>query len=254
MTVIAVFNQKGGVGKTTVTAHLAATLARNGIEPLVIDLDPQAHLTAMWRQKVTPGDSVLRFYQGLTPLADLARPLPGGVHFVPSGLELSKVDAQVIRHRDHIWRLKLGLEAEMLAGSGMPILIDCSPALGPLAFSALFAADLVLVPVAADYLALHGAQLLDRTLAGLNRFRGRVPRRYLINRYLPGQDTSEQVLAQLKQRYGDELLRTAIREEPELARAAYSGEDLFNFAPESGAANDFSYLLDELIEQGLLKV
>lgn len=92
--------------------------------------------------------------------------LPNGVHFIPSHLELGKVDAQLTRHRDNVWRLKLGLTAEMLSGGEMPIIIDCSPSLGVLAFSALFAADMVLVPVAAEYLALNGANLLQRTLAG----------------------------------------------------------------------------------------
>ncbi|UXY14512.1 ParA family protein [Chitiniphilus purpureus] len=253
MTIIAVFNQKGGVGKTTVTAHLAATLARNGTEPLVIDLDPQAHLTALWGLRPRPEETVLRFYQGLAPLTELARPLPCGVQFIPSHLELSKVDTQVIRHRDHVWRLKLGLAAEMLSGNGVPILIDCSPTLGPLAFSALFAADLVLVPVAADYLALNGAALLERTLAGLTRFCGRLPRRYLLNRYVSGQVTAEKVLGQLAQRYGAELLRARIHEQEVLGAAAATGEDIFSFAPESRAAADFAFLLDELAEQRLLR-
>lgn len=254
MTTIAVFNQKGGVGKTTVTANLAAALARHGAAPLVIDLDPQAHLTAMWRVNARPAETILRFYQGTAGIADLVQHTRHGIDFIPSHLELSKVDTQVVRHRDHVWRLKLGLTAEMLADTDVPILIDCSPMLGPLAFSALFAADFVLVPVAADFLALNGAVLLDRTLSGLAKFQPRIPRRYLLNRYVPGQVTSEKVLGQLSQRWGHELMRTRIREQEVLAAAAGTGEDIFAFAPESAAAHDFSFLLDELVENDLLRL
>ncbi|MGL6041611.1 MAG: ParA family protein, partial [Deefgea sp.] len=98
MTVIAVFNMKGGVGKTTVAANLAAAIAKNGVEPLLIDLDPQAHLTSMYGIKINSSKSVYRFYQGLSPLSDLVVPLDTGIQFIPSHLELGKVDAQVTRH------------------------------------------------------------------------------------------------------------------------------------------------------------
>ncbi|XZG68942.1 ParA family protein [Chitinibacteraceae bacterium HSL-7] len=253
MTIIAVFNQKGGVGKTTVAANLAAALRRNGASPLVIDLDPQAHLTAMWGLKPQPSQTILPFYQGTAMLSDLSVTTRHGIDFIPSHIELSKVDTQVVKHKDHIWRLKLGFASEMLTGQ-VPIVIDCSPMLGPLAFSALFAADLVVVPVAADYLALNGAALLDKTLAGIGRYRPRLNRRYVINRYTPGQVTSEKVLSQLSQRYGKELMRTRIREQEVLGAAAGTGEDIFSFAPESASANDFSFMLDELVEHGLLRL
>ena len=254
MTVIAVFNMKGGVGKTTVAANLAAAIAKNGVEPILIDLDPQAHLTSMYGIKTPSNKSIYRFYQGLSPLSDLVIPLESGVNFVPSHLELGKVDAQVARHRDNIWRLKLGLNAEMLAGSGVPIIIDCTPMLGVVAFSALFAADLILVPVAAEYLALNGAMQLSQTLFGLEKFETRKPRRYLLNRYIPNQITAETVARQLTRHFPGEVLKTRIREQEALAAAVGSGSNIFDFAPASDAATDFSFLLDELLENDLLSL
>ncbi|KPC55284.1 ParA family protein [Amantichitinum ursilacus] len=254
MTIIAVFNQKGGVGKTTVSANLAAAMARNGVQPLVIDLDPQAHLTSLVGMSPASVDTIFNFYRGTGPLTELITSLPNGVHFIPSHLELGKVDAQITRHRDNVWRLKLGLTAEMLSGGEMPIIIDCTPNLGVLAFSALFAADMVLVPVAAEYLAVNGANLLQRTLAGLEKFGPRIPRRYLINRYVPDQVTSEKIAGQLARTFPGEILRTRIREQEVIAAAAGSGEDIFEFAPESKAATDFAFLLDELLESGLLEM
>ncbi|STR46061.1 Sporulation initiation inhibitor protein soj [Iodobacter fluviatilis] len=129
MTVIVVFNQKGGVGKTTVSANLAAAIAKNGVEPLVIDLDPQAHLTSLYGIKPKSSQSIYRFFQGASTLSDLIITRDDGINFVPSHLELGKVDAQLTRHKDHVWRLKLALTAEMLSGYGLPIIIDCTPTL-----------------------------------------------------------------------------------------------------------------------------
>lgn len=254
MTVIAVFNQKGGVGKTTITANLAAAIAQNGIEPLVIDLDPQAHLTALWQQHPDVHTSISAFYKGKASLTDLALPLNNGIRFVPSHIELTRIDVIPTNQAVNIRRLKLAIEAEMLKASGMPIIIDCSPMLGVLAFSALYAADLVLIPVAAEYLALNGARILSQTLAGLERFSGRKERRYLVNRYIPGRETVENVVASLKQSYPGEVLRSKIHENDKLVEAIGWGTDVFTLDPNASASQDFSLLLDELLETGLLKI
>ena len=95
MAKIVVFNQKGGVGKTTKTLNLAALLARRGRTPLVIDLDPQAHLSAITGAIAQDGrDSLYAFYHDGKPLADLVRASNSGFPIIPSHLDLSKVDSQ----------------------------------------------------------------------------------------------------------------------------------------------------------------
>lgn len=252
MTVIAVFNQKGGVGKTTITANLAAAIAKNGIEPLVIDLDPQAHLTALWQQSPTPLTSISSFYKGISALSDLAVPLNDGIRFIPSHLDLARVDVIPSLQQANLRRLKQAIQGEMLDRLGMPIIIDCSPMLGVLAFSALFAADVVLIPVAAEYLALNGARILSQTLTGLEPLAGRKPRRYLVNRYIPGRNTVENVVHSLESNFPGEVLKTRIREHEMLVEAIGWGTDVFSLDPDAGACEDFTYLLDELIESGLL--
>ena len=92
---IAVFNQKGGVGKTTTTLNLAALLAKRGADPLVIDLDPQAHLTGICSASVEASErSLYGFYGRGASLAGLIKFAPGGWKIIPSHLDLSKVDAQ----------------------------------------------------------------------------------------------------------------------------------------------------------------
>lgn len=253
MTVIAVFNQKGGVGKTTISANLAAAIAKNGIEPLVIDLDPQAHLTALWQQQPQPKDSIAAFYKGKAALTDLAIALNDGIRFIPSHMELARVDVIPSRQQANIRRLKQAFESEMLAQGDIPIIIDCSPMLGILAFSALYAADLVLIPVAAEYLALNGARILSKTLSGLEPLAGRKERRYLINRYVAGRNTVQNVVASLEDNYPGEVMRTRIREHDSLVEAIGWGTDIFSFDPDAGGSEDFALLLDELLETGLLK-
>lgn len=254
MTVIAVFNQKGGVGKTTITANLAAAIAKNGIEPLVIDLDPQAHLTVLWQQQPSLQASIVSFYKGKSALLDLAIPLNDGIRFIPAHMDLARIDVIPSQRQTNIRRLKQAIHDEMLADSDIPILIDCNPTLGILAFSALYAADLVLIPVAAEYLALNGARMLAQTLAGLESMAGHKERRYLINRYIAGRNTVENVVATLEENYPGEVLKTRIGEHDTLVEAIGWGTDIFSFDPDAGASEDFTFLLDELLETGLLKI
>lgn len=254
MTVIAVFNQKGGVGKTTISANLAAAIAKNGIEPLVIDLDPQAHLTALWQQQPTATQSIAAFYKGDSPLMDLAVGLNDGIRFIPSHRELSRIDALPSRQQAPLRRLKQAIKEEMLLDGDIPIIIDCSPALGILAFSALFAADLVLIPVAAEYLALNGARILSQTLAGLEPMAGRKTRRYLINRYIPGRNSVENVVASLHDNYPGDVLKTRIHEHDMLVEAIGWGSDIFSYNPDSSSSTEFALLLDELLETDLIKL
>jgi len=89
MTILAIFNQKGGVGKTTTTANLAAAMAREGMEPLMIDLDPQAHLTAISGVEVSSEQSIFAFYRDQKPLTELVTPVANGVNLIPSHVELA---------------------------------------------------------------------------------------------------------------------------------------------------------------------
>jgi chromosome partitioning protein len=254
MTVVAVFNQKGGVGKTTATANLAAAMARNGFDPLVIDLDPQAHLTALWGQQPKVAQTIFAFFQQQTPLTDLVRRLPNGINLIPAHMELSKVDMLLSQTRRDLRKLKRALADEMLSGSGTPILIDCCPMIGVLSLSALMAADAVLVPVTAEYLAMNGAAQLDQTLRGLTSMGLYRPRKVFINRYQRGHPTSERVAGELTKRYGRDFCRTRVFESQSVMEGVGHAQDVFSFAPDSEGAEDFSYLLDELIETGFIKI
>jgi chromosome partitioning protein len=112
----------------------------------------------------------------------------------------------------------------------------------------------VLIPVAAEFLALNGARMLERTLFGLEKFDDRRERRYLINRFKPGNQTHEKVFTQLKAQFPTELLKTKIGENDDIMAAVGENLDVFRYAPDSNSGNDFSFLLDELIEAQLLDI
>ena len=184
MAVIAVFNQKGGVGKTTTTLNLCAGLARMGKRPIAIDLDPQAHLTfTLGLQNVSADASIGAFFREDTPLLSLIRELPSGVRAIPGHMELSKIEALQSKSATAARKLKIGLDQSLVL-EGVPILIDCCPTLGVLSLNALLAADRVLVPVSADFLSLQSVNKLDLALKALEvPLQRKIEKRIVLTRF-----------------------------------------------------------------------
>lgn len=254
MAKIAIFNQKGGVGKTTTTLNLTAALARRGYNPLSIDLDPQAHLSFVCGASVElAADSVFGFYQQSKPLAQLIRPSSGGWLVISAHVELSKVDTQFGKGINVLNRLNHGIVKENL-NTGRPIVIDCCPMLGVLSLSAIFAADRVLIPVSADYLAVKGVQQSEKTLRALEHvLKRRVQRRYVITRFDTRRKLSHRIHEELQARFGREFCRTRISENVALAESPAERKDVFAHAPASRGAHDYDALVDELILDGFIE-
>jgi len=250
---IAVFNQKGGVGKTTTTLNLAAAIAARGGLPVAIDLDPQAHLSAIAAaQPRTADGSIYAFYRDGRPLSGLAVDSPLGWPVIPAHIELAKVDTQFGKGPNVLNRLRAGLARDGLGESGC-VLIDCCPMLGVLSLSAIFAAERVLVPVSADYLAVKGALQVERTLNALSRVVGRrIGRRYVITRFDGRRKMSWDILATFKARFGEELAESRISENVSIAESPFSERDVFAHAPASRGAADYAALFEELESTGFL--
>jgi len=240
MTVIAVFNQKGGVGKTTTALNLLAGIAKRKQRPLGIDLDPQSHLSSIFgAHPRLADDSVYSFFVRQRPLADVAQITTSGVIICPGHLELTKLDTILGKGVNVVTKLRTALKGPEAHDD--PVVIDCCPLLGVLSLNAIFACDLVVIPVSADYLALQGAQQVERSLNALEPvFKRRLPRRYLLTRF------------DARRKMSSEVCATRIAENVSLAESPARQLDVFRHAPQSRGASDYQVLVEELVSAGFV--
>lgn len=254
---IAIFNQKGGVGKTTTTLNLAAASYRQGGQPLLLDLDPQCHLSCIFGGASTDSaQSLFGFYQNVRALDELALPWEGIGRLVPSHQQLIKVDSIFGKGPAILNKLRHGLDALDLAIPGnaaQHTMIDCCPYIGVLSLNAIFACNILLIPISTDYLSLQAAEQMTRTLAILEPvLKRRVERRYLLTRFDRRRKMSEDVESQLRERYKDEVCQTVISENVAVAESPSRKMDVFSHNASSSGAKDYAALYEELRAQHFL--
>lgn len=258
MTIVAVFNQKGGVGKTTTALNLAAALARRGRQPVGIDLDPQAQFGSILGVAAHSGDdSIFSLFQRNRPLCETIQQSASGISIIPSHAELSKVDAMYGKGYNAINKLNISLQAESQGsarGMNTPWIIDCCPMVGVLSLNAIFASDGIIIPISADHLSFKGAIQISKTLHALEQvLKRRVNRRYLLTRFDSRRRMARDVLLMAEKEFGADVCRTLISENVSLAESPALNKTIFEHAPNSSGAQNYDALLDELLADGFIE-
>jgi len=250
--VLAVVNQKGGVGKTTTSVNLAAAFAQAGRKVLLVDLDPQGNATM--GSGVDKRNLTRTVYHVLLGLGELAgvrtRAERGGYDLVPANRELAGAEVELVGLQSRETRLKSALER--VESEYDFILIDCPPSLSLLTVNALTAAQRVLIPMQCEYYALEG---LSDLVGTIKRVRAHLNPQLEIagllrTMYDPRNTLSQQVSQQLEEHFGDKVYRTMVPRNVRLAEAPSHGVPAVLWDATSKGAQAYLGLADEILAQG----
>ena len=251
--VVAVANQKGGVGKTTTAINIAASLARQGQRMLMVDLDPQANATSGIGVEKRDGGSVYESLVGDGLLSDqIIRTPYENLSVIPGEVNLCGAEIDLPRMEDSLHRLQRALHSIKMANVFDIILIDCPPSLGSLTLNAFVAADSLLVPIQCEYYALEGISMVRRIIDQV-RESGDNPTLHIVGIAMTMYDgrtrLSQQVLDEVREHFSEIIFETTIPRATRLAEAPSHGQPALVYDPDGLATAAYDVLAGELFQR-----
>ncbi len=248
--IIAVSNQKGGVGKTTSTLNLGVALTQLGMKVLMIDLDPQASLTISIG--LEPENLEKTIYNALIDDVDINKLILFNelLYFVPSTIDLSAAEMELVSEVGREFKLRDALDP--VKADFDYIIIDCPPSLGLLTINALAACDVVIVPMAPEYLALRGFNLLEKTMTKVKRLNKNLTLMGILVTLYDNRTTHHKdVVAELKNNYPvfDSMIKKSIK----FPDAVLAGQPIMTFDSKFEGSISYQELAKEVIAWQITK-
>jgi chromosome partitioning protein len=249
--IVAIANQKGGVGKTTTAINLSAALALRGKPTLLIDLDPQANSTMSFLDMPQIGRGMYDAIADPAVAIDdvVVRSPMENLFIAPSRIALAKLEAKLVGELDAHFRLKDKLDP--IRRKYPNIVIDCPPALGLLTVNALVAATHLLIPIQSSYFALEGT---DDLLETIEKVRARPnPALRILGVVITMHDKrtalARDIRSQIQKVFGGKVFKTVITKSVRLEESPAYKESIFTFAPDSPGATEYYRLCEEVIDR-----
>ena len=255
--VIAVANQKGGVGKTTTVVNLAAALSKTRHTVLVVDIDPQANATSSLGLTPQEGISLYPALLGEAEVADMIQPSPyENINVIPSEVNLAGCEIEIARRDDHLSVVRNVLQQIRDARVFDYILLDCPPSLGILMTASLAAADGIIVPMQAEYLALEGLSTMQRLIAQYNASGASNVKLNGILMTMVNANTTlaQDVIGEVREHFGDLVFQTMIPRNVRTSEAPSYGQPVVFYDPSCRGAEAYRAFAKEFAARNPTRV
>jgi chromosome partitioning protein len=253
MKIIAIANQKGGVGKTTTAVNLGAALAESGKRILIVDLDPQANATSSFGLQEVEDISLYEPLLGEASITEKILPSRReGLFIVPADLDMAGAEVEIARMPNHLTRLAETLKPLHTDQTFDFVFLDCPPSLGILMSNALAAADELLTPIQCEYFALEGlvkiVRLIEQVLdSGANE---RLELGGIVMTMFDARtNLSQQVVADVRKHFGERVYETVIPRSVRLSEAPSFGKSILEYASSGPAAKAYRALAKEFLKR-----
>ncbi|MEI7963127.1 MAG: ParA family protein [Verrucomicrobiota bacterium] len=251
--VIAIANQKGGVGKTTTSVNLSAAIAESGHPVLLLDLDPQGNASSALGLEASSDKSLYNAMIGQTPMAELIQEtrIPN-LSGIPADLDLAGAEIEVARMEGHLSQLRRVLEPVRASGRFEYVILDCPPSLGILMTNALSAADELLIPIQCEYYALEGLGKLVNVMEQI-RASGANPTLAMSGLLMTMLDVrtniSAAVVRDVRAHFEEVVFNAAIPRSVRISEAPSFSQTILEYDPKGAGATAYRVLAKEFLDR-----